>query len=306
MPSLLDVPVVEGAVGLELQGAQGVGDALDGVALAVGPVVHGVDAPALAGALVGGAEDAVHHRVAQDQVRRGHVDARAQDLLAVAELAGAHAREEVEVLLRRAAAERAVPPRLGEGAAGPADLLGRLVVDVGQAFADQLAGPVVELLEVVGGVELALAPVEAEPADVLHLGVDELLLLARRVGVVEAQVAAPAEVGGDAEVDADRLAVAHVQIAVRLGRKAGHHAAVVAAGGGVRRHRLAQEVAGAPAVLALHRILRLSSGQGAPGDGRVLRVAEGCRCRKFRGFPPGQAVKSMKKREPWPCSTSTT
>ena len=48
-----------------------------------------------------------------------------------------------------------------------AHLVGRRVVDIGLAFADQLLGPVVELLEVVRRVMQMLAPVEAEPADVV-------------------------------------------------------------------------------------------------------------------------------------------
>ena len=96
-----------------------------------------------------------------------------------------------------------------------ADLVGRQVVDVGLAVADQLDGPVVELLEVVGRVVEVLAPVEAEPADVGLDRVDVLLLLLDRVRVVEAEVAAAAELAGDAEVEADRLRVADVQVAVR-------------------------------------------------------------------------------------------
>src|SRR3546814_12205966 len=42
-----------------------------------------------------------------------------------------------------------------------------------------------------------------------------------RSGVVEAQVAQAAELGGDAEVQADRLGVADVQVAVGFGREAG-------------------------------------------------------------------------------------
>ena len=86
-----------------------------------------------------------------------------------------------------------VAPGLGERAAVLADLLGRQVVDVGLAGLDQLDGPLVELLEVVGGEVQVLAPVEAEPAHVLLDGVDVLLLLLDGVGVVEAQVAAAAE-----------------------------------------------------------------------------------------------------------------
>ena len=68
-----------------------------------------------------------------------------------------------------------------------------------------------------------LAPIEAEPAHVALDGVDVFLLLLGRVGVVEAQMTAAAKFLGDAEVEADRLGVADMQIAVRLGREAGDH-----------------------------------------------------------------------------------
>ena len=67
------------------------------------------------------------------------------------------------------------------------------------------------------------APVEAHPADVGLDRLDVLLLLLGRVGVVEAQVATPVELLGDAEVEAHGLGVADVQVAVGLGRKAGDH-----------------------------------------------------------------------------------
>ena len=102
----------------------------------------------------------------------------------------------------------------------------RLVVDIGLAGADQVLGPVVELLEIVGGVIEVLAPVEAEPAHVALDGVDVFLLLLGRVGVVEAQVAAAAELLRHAEIEADRLGVADMQIAVRLRREAGDDRAV--------------------------------------------------------------------------------
>ena len=63
-------------------------------------------------------------------------------------------------------------------------------------------------------------PIEAEPADVLLDRLDVLDVLFRGVGVVEAQVAGAAELGGDAEIEADRLGVADVQVAVGLGREA--------------------------------------------------------------------------------------
>ena len=108
---LLDVPVVQRAVILEFQRADGVGDLFDGIALPVREVVHRVDAPFIAGAVMFGVQDAVHHRVAQVQVGRRHIDFGAQGAGAIREFAGAHALEQIQVLFHRAVAVRDSPCR---------------------------------------------------------------------------------------------------------------------------------------------------------------------------------------------------
>ncbi len=152
-----------------------------------------------------------------------HVDLGAQHARAVGKFAGAHPAEQVEVFLHAALAERAVFARLGQGAAVGADRVLALVVHIGQAGADEVFRPAVQPLEIVGGVVKVLPPIEAEPAHVALDGVDIFLLFLGRIGVVETQMTAAAEFLGDAEIQADRLGVADMQIAVRLGRKAGDH-----------------------------------------------------------------------------------
>src|SRR5690606_4557880 len=91
---------------------------------------------------------------------------------------------------------------------------------------DESDGVGVELLEVVGREVLALAPVEAKPADVLLDGLDVLRVLGFGVRVVEAEVAPAVGVQrGEAEVQADRLRVTDVEVAVGLGREARHQRA---------------------------------------------------------------------------------
>jgi hypothetical protein len=206
---------------LELQRADGVRDALDRVGLPVCHVVGGVDAPGVACSRMLGVQDPVQDRVAHVDVPGGHIDLRSQHASAVRELTGSHATEQIEALLDRPIAPRAVRARLGQCAAMLADLIGSQIVDVGLSGSDQLDGPLVQLLEVVGGEVEVLAPVEPQPADVGLDGVDVLLLFLHRVGVVEAQVAPPAELVRYPEVQADRLGVADVEVAVRLGREAG-------------------------------------------------------------------------------------
>ena len=97
----------------------------------------------------------------------------------------------------------------------------------------------------------AFAPVEAEPADVALDLLHEVDPLLRRVRIVEAQVArGSGVVTRDAEVQADRLGVPDVQVAVWLGRKPRHDASPHSSRRDVGVDRLADEVGGR---LALHR-----------------------------------------------------
>ena len=153
--------------------------------------------------------------------------------------------------------------RLGQRAAMGADLVGRVRVDVGQPAADQVLGVLVEPLVVVRRVVLAVVPVEAEPADVLLDGVHVLDVLLDRVGVVEAQVAVAAVLGRHAEVEADGLGVADVQVAVGLGRKPGDDSAAVDAGRHVGGDDLADEVNGGRCRVGRARGAAIGTGHGA-------------------------------------------
>ena len=68
--------------------------------------------------------------------------------------------------------------------------------------------------------EAVVGPAGDEPLHVGDDGIDVLDVLLGRVGVVHAQVALAAVFAGDAEVQADGLGVADVQVAVGLGREA--------------------------------------------------------------------------------------
>jgi len=219
---VLQEPVVERPVAVELQGADRVGDPLEGVALAVGPVVGGVDAPLVAGTEVVAGPDAVHDRIPQLHVFVVHVDPRPQHAGAVGVLPGTHPAEQVEVVGDAAISVGAVHPGPAEPAALGGDGVAVLIVHVGQSALDQVFRPVVQLSEVVRGVQQP-ERTKAEPGDVVDDRVDELGLLGVRVGVVEPQVAHPGEVLGDAEIDGDRLGVTDVQVAVRLRGEAGLH-----------------------------------------------------------------------------------
>ena len=207
----------------------------------MGEIVGGVDAPGSAGARVGGVKNAVHGRVAHVHVARSHVDLGAQHAGAVGEFTGPHAAEQIQVLVHRPVAIGAVSAGLGEGAPVGAHVLRRKIVHIGLAGADQVLGPLVQLLEIVGGEVEVFAPVEPQPPDIALDGFDELQLFLDRVGIVEPEVTASAEFLGDAEVETDGLGVADVEIAVGLGRKPRHHAPVAALSQ-IRAYDIADEI----------------------------------------------------------------
>src|SRR5262245_31157900 len=80
--------------------------------------------------------------------------------------------------------------------------------------------PFVQLLEIIRRVIEMPAPVETEPAHIALDCVDVFLLLLGGIGVIKAQVAAAPIVLRYTEVEAARLGVADVQVAVGFGRKA--------------------------------------------------------------------------------------
>ncbi len=113
----------------------------------------------------------------------------------------------------------------------------------------------------------------------------------QRVGVVEAKVAVAAVLLGHAEVEADRLGVADVQIAVRLRGKTGHDAAAVLARAEVVLDDLADEirVPRADPVLACHTC-------HVTGGRRSARVGS-CTAAATPGTPA--AVRALTRSVPW-------
>ena len=220
--NVLDDPVVQRAVVLELEAAHAVGDALDGVLDGVGKIVHRVDAPLIALTVMLGVLDTVDGRVTHIHVGAGEVDFSAEGLFALLELACTHPAEEVEVLFRGA-----VAPRRGTGglacvaAAVLAHLVAGQVIDICLTLKDELFGILIALVEVVAAVEDAAVGVGTQPVQVLDDAVDILLPFTGGVGVVEAEVELAAVLVCDGPVDIDRLGAADVQVAIGLRREAG-------------------------------------------------------------------------------------
>ena len=93
---------------LEFERANRMGDVFDRIRLAVRIVIARIDFHCVPVRGCAGVKNAVHHRIAQIDVARRHVDLGAQNARAVRKFAGTHAAEQVEVFVHAAIAERAV------------------------------------------------------------------------------------------------------------------------------------------------------------------------------------------------------
>src|ERR1700750_1936059 len=83
-------------------------DAFHAITLAVRKIVHGINAPFIAGAVVVRMLDAVNDGIAHEHVGMLHVNFSAKGAAAIGELTVLHAAKQVKVFFRRAAAEWAV------------------------------------------------------------------------------------------------------------------------------------------------------------------------------------------------------
>ena len=166
--------------------------------------------------------DAIQKRITEHHIGMSHVDLGAEDLFAVGVLAVTHLTEKTEIFFDAAVPVGGFLAGGVDGAAALADFVLSLVVDVGEATLNQLLGPGIELVEVIGSIKL-LIPLETKPFDVFLDGIDVLGVFLDGISVVVAEVGLTAVFLSQTEVKADALGVAKMEITVRLRRKPGHY-----------------------------------------------------------------------------------
>ena len=150
MPSCSTIPVVERTVIFEFERADGVRDAFNRIRLAVRKVVHRVNAPIIAGAVMLGVQNAIHHRIAHIQIRRRHIDLCAKSARAVREIAAPHALQQIQIFFHRPVAIRALLTRFGQRAAILPHLVSGEIADISLPRAHQLLRPRIKLREIIG------------------------------------------------------------------------------------------------------------------------------------------------------------
>ena len=178
-------PIVERPVYLKFEGADGVRNALNGIAFAVGVVVHGINAPLVARAVVVLMNDAIHNGVAHVHIGRSEVNFGSEGAAAVGKFALAHAFKQVEILFHATVAIGAGLAGLRGGAAIFGGFFLAQVANISLALFYHLHRPLIELFKIVGGIKFGI-PLKTEPFDVFFDGVHIFGVFFGGIRIVEA------------------------------------------------------------------------------------------------------------------------
>ena len=218
---ILNDPVVQRTVVLELKRAERVRDALDRVLDRMREIVHRVNAPLISCVLMGQMSDPVNDRITHIDVGRGHIDLRAEDLLTVGKFAVLHFREEREVLLDAAVSARILASRLRQCSAVFTDLICGEVRHIGKALLNKKNGLLVHGIKIVRCKQHRAVVLCAEPCDIALDRLDKFILFLCRICIIEAEMELSAVFLCDTVIQENRFRVADVKVAVRLRGKSG-------------------------------------------------------------------------------------
>ena len=225
----LDKPIIERSVNIKFESAYRMGNIFDGVALAVGIVVHRINAPLISGPMVMGVLDTIKNRISEHHIWMSHIYLGTENFLTIRIFAITHFPEQFQILFRGAVPVRAVCSRsLYRTTIGTHFLLG-LVIHICLSLHYHLFGPFIELIEIIGCIALLL-PLETKPFDIFLNSIDVLGILFCRIGIVIAEVSLATVLLGQTEVYAKTLGVSQMKVAVWLRRKTRQYAFILATG----------------------------------------------------------------------------
>ena len=212
--------VVEWTVRNKLQGTDRVGNTLEIVALSVCEVVHWISVPLGTCTVVRSLDDAVHDWVAEVHVWISHVKLRTEYHTSFYSLRSVHFLKESKAFLNRTVAIWAGSTRGSRSTLLGCNFLCSLLVDISMSLLDHPYSKLPQLLEVVGSI-IDVAPLKAEPLDVLEDIFYVFVVFLTWVGVIKSEVADTLVFFGYTEVHADGLGMTDVKVAVRLWWKTG-------------------------------------------------------------------------------------
>ena len=205
-------------------------------------IVHRIDAPFVASALMTDVANAVQRRITKIDIWRTHVDLRSENMFTVSKLTLAHTAKQVEVFLDATVPMRAVLARFFQRTAKLTNFFRTQAVNIGTTTFDERLCGVIQLFEIVGCMRQTILPVESEPAHIFLYGTGIHFVFLDWIRVIEAEEGPAFIFVGNPEIKANRFRMTDVQVAVRLRRKSCDDGTVVFAARNVFGNNLANEI----------------------------------------------------------------
>ena len=159
---------------LELQRTDGVRHALNRILDRMCKVVHRVNTPLVTGIVMVNPCHTINDRITHVHIRRSHINLCAKHLRPVLIHAVLHILEQLQILLDRTVAVRALLTRLRQCAAILPDLIRRKITDKRLSFLDQLDRCLIHLVEIVGRKEQPILKICTKPLYIRDDGLYEL------------------------------------------------------------------------------------------------------------------------------------
>ena len=151
-------------------------------------VIHWINAPGVAGSVVGHMSNTVDDRITHVHVRRCHIDLGTKNFFSIGIFAFFHFLKKLKVFFYGTVTVRAFFSRFCQCPSVLANLLRCQVTDIGFAFFDQLHCCFIHLVKVIGCEKQSVFPVSTQPFDIRLDGLYKLNSLLGRVGVIKTHV----------------------------------------------------------------------------------------------------------------------
>ncbi len=126
-------------------------------------IIHRVDFPCGAGAMMGSLDDAVHNGITEMHIGRRHVDLCTEHSRTLIKFAIVHADEKIEIFFRCAVTIWTFLSGDSGSAFLLRYLLGCLVVDISFSFFYQSYSEIKKLWKIIGSIILSVTPVKSQP-----------------------------------------------------------------------------------------------------------------------------------------------
>ena len=218
---LTNDPVIKRTMVFEFQCTDGVCDSLDSILDRMSKVIHWINAPGVAGSVVGHMSNTVDDRITHVHVRRCHIDLGTKNFFSIGIFAFFHFFKKLEIFFNRTVTVRALFSRICQSSTVLADLIGSQVTDISFSFFDQFDGCFIHLSKVIRSKEKSVLPVSTKPFDISFNRFYKFTFFFCRVCIIKTHIKLAVVFLGKSVIQKNGFGMSDMEVSIRLRWEAG-------------------------------------------------------------------------------------